>query len=431
MACLQLDFFELLGIPIALGRTFSEAEEQAVDKVLIFSHDLWTRRYEGNPETVGRSIDVYTWQTSPKHGLASWQVVGIAGQEIPFLPTSADALGQRFSINDRVQFYRTMRVYDDEKRNYRYELTVIARLKPEVSIEQARAEMTTLCKNLADEYPDTNENWTAQLTPLNDLVTTDIRPALQLLSGAVGFLLLIACANVASLLIVRGIARQQEFAVRIAIGAGRWRLMRQLITESVLLCLAGGLLGVLLSVWCVDAVRQFVPPDVPRLREVSVNSTVLTFSTGLSLLTGLLIAILPSLLAFKTDVNDTLKSSGRGSSAARSRKRWMGVLVAGEVAVCLVLLTGSAILVQSFAAITRVDPGFRADNLITMTVSLPQGKYEWNHNSEFCVELTTKLREVPGVAAASAVRGVPTRETNFDAPLFVEGSPEVPANERP
>ena len=425
------NFFELLGIPVALGRVFTEAEEQAVAKVLVFSHDTWARRYKGDPETVGSSIDVYTWQTSPKHGLASWQVVGIAGQEMPFLPTSADALGQRFSMNDRVQFYRTMRVYDDEKRNHRYELTVIARLKPGVSLEQARAEMVALSKNLADEYPDTNENWVAEVTSLNDLVTTDIRPALQLLSGAVSFLLLIACANVASLLIVRGIARQQEFAVRIAVGAGRWRLMRQLVTESLLLCLAGGLLGVLLSVWCVDAVRHFVPPDVPRLREVSVDATVLLFSLGLSLLTGLLVGILPSLLASRTDVNDTLKSGGRGSSAARSRKRWMGVLVAGEVAVCLVLLTGSALLVQSFAAITRVDPGFRPDNLLTMTVSLPQGKYEWNHNSEFCVELTSKLREVPGVTAASAVRGVPTRETNFDAPLFVEGAPEVPANERP
>jgi len=243
--------------------------------------------------------------------------------------------------------------------------------------------------------------------------------------------LLIACANVASLLIVRGIARQQEFAVRIAVGAGRWRLMRQLVTESVLLCMAGGVLGVLLSVWCVDAVRHFVPPDVPRLREVSVDVTVLLFSLGLSLVTGLLVGILPSFLAFRTDVNDTLKSGGRGSSAARSRKRWIGVLVACEVAVCLVLLTGSALLVQSFAAITRVDPGFRSDNLITMTVSLPQGKYEWKHNSEFCVELTSKLRLVPGVAAASAVRGVPTRETNFDVHLFIDGAPEIPRNERP
>lgn len=425
------NFFELLGIPLALGRTFTQTEELAVAKMLIFSHDTWARRYKGNSEIVGSSVDVYTWQTDPEHGLASWQVVGIAGQEMPFLPTSADALGQRFGMNDRVQFYRTMRVYDDTKRNHRYELTVIARLKPGISIEQARAEMETLSGNLAEEYPDTNENWSAEVTSLNDLVTTDIRPALQLLSGAVGFLLLIACANVASLLIVRGIARQQEFAIRIAVGAGRWRLMRQLVTESLLLCLAGGMLGALLSVWCVDAVRHFVPPDVPRLREVSVDATVLLFSLGLSLLTGLLVGILPSLLASRTDVNDTLKSGGRGSSAARSRKRWMGVLVAGEVAVCLVLLTGSALLVQSFAAITRVDPGFRPDNLITMTVSLPQGKYEWNHNSEFCVELTSKLREVPGVNAASAVRGVPTRETNFDAPLFVEGAPEVPANERP
>ncbi|MGZ0172158.1 MAG: FtsX-like permease family protein [Planctomycetales bacterium] len=203
------------------------------------------------------------------------------------------------------------------------------------------------------------------------------------------------------------------------------------VTESVLLCLAGGALGVLLPVWCVDAVRNFVPSDVPRLCDVSVDATVLAFSLGLSLLTGLLVEIFPSILVFKTDVNDTLKSGGRGCLAARSRNRWMGVLVAGEVAVCLVLLTGSALLIQSYAAITRVDPGFRSDKLITMTVSLPHGKYEWKHNSEFCVELTSKLGAVPGVAAASAVRGVPTRETNFDGHLYIEGSPEIPRNERP
>ena len=425
------NFFELLGIPFGLGRTFSESEEKDSVNALIFSRDLWESRYQRKPDIVGDSVDVYSWIIRPKHGLSTWQVVGVAEQKMPFLPAAADALGDRFGINDPVQFWRPIGLYEEADRNHRYEYTAIARLKAGVSVEQARAEMATLSANLADEYPETNENWTAKVTLLNELVTSDIRPALQLLSGAVGFLVLIACANVASLLIVRGIARQQEFAVRIAVGAGPWRLMRQLVTESVLLCLAGGVLGVQLSVWCVDAVRHLVPSDVPRLREVSIDSGVLVFSLGLSLLTGLLVGILPSLLAFKTDVNDTLKSGGRGSSAARSRKRWMGILVGGEVAVCLVLLTGSALLVQSFAAITRVDPGFRPDNLITMTVSLPQGKYEWNHNSEFCVELTSKLREVPGVTAASAVRGVPTRETNFDVHLFVEGAPEVPRNERP
>jgi putative ABC transport system permease protein len=425
------NFFELLGIPLALGRTFNETEEKDSARSLIVSHDVWAKRFDGNPEIVGETVDVYSWIIKPKHGLSTWQIVGVAGQETPFLPTSADALGERFGMNDTVQFWRPINIYDATKRGHRYEFTVIARLKSGVSVEQARAEMTALSGHLADEYPDTNKNWSAEVTSLDDLVTAGIRPALQLLSGAVGFLLLIACANVASLLIVRGIARQQEFAIRIAVGAGHWRLMRQLVAESILLCLAGGTLGALLSVWCVDMVRHFVPPDVPRLREVSVDATVLLFAVGLSLTTGLLVGILPSFLAARTDVNDTLKSGGRGSSAARSRKRLMNLLVAGEVAVCLVLLAGSALLVQSFAAITRVDPGFRSDNLITMTVSLPQGKYEWKHNSEFCVELTSKLREVPGVAAASAVRGVPTRETKFDNLLFIEGAPEVPANQRP
>jgi putative ABC transport system permease protein len=425
------NFFDLLGIPFALGRSFSEIEETDSANALIFSHELWKSRYQQKPDIVGDSVDVYSWIIRPHHGLSRWQVVGIAGQEMPFLPVAVDALGDRFGVNDPVQFWRPIGLYEEAVRNERYEYTAIARLNAGVTIEQARAEMAAISAHLADEYPEANHNWSARVTPLNDLVTSEIRPALHLLSGAVGFLLMIACANVASLLIVRGIARQQEFAVRIAVGAGRWRLMRQLITESILLCLAGGVLGALLSLWCVDAARHFAPTDVPRLGEVSVDSTVLMFALGLSLLTGLLVGILPACLAFRTDVNDTLKSGGRGSSAVRSRKRWMALLVGGEVAVCLVLLTGAGLLIQSFAAIIRVDPGFRTDSLITMTVSLPQGKYEWKHNSEFCVELTSKLRAVPGVAAASAVRGLPTRETNFDVRLFVDGAPEIPRNERP
>jgi predicted permease len=220
------NFFELLGIPFALGRTFSESEEKDSVNALIFSRDLWESRYQRRPDIVGDSVDVYSWIIRPKHGLSTWQVVGVAGQEMPFLPTSANALGDRFGINDPVQFWRPIGIYEEADRNGRYDYTAIARLKAGVSIEQARAEMATLSANLADEYPETNDNWSAQVTLLDDLVTSDIRPALQLLSGAVGFLLLIACANVASLLIVRGIARQQEFAVRIAVGAGRWRLMR-------------------------------------------------------------------------------------------------------------------------------------------------------------------------------------------------------------
>jgi putative ABC transport system permease protein len=425
------NFFELLGIPFELGRSFSESEESDSANALILSRELWKSRYQHKLDIVGNSVDVYSWIIRPEHGLSRWQIVGIAEQEIPFLPVAVDALGDRFGINDQVQFWRPIGLYDEAERKERWEYTAIARLNPGVTIEQARAEMATISSHLADEYPEANNNWSAKVTPLNELVTSDIRPALQLLSGAVAFLLLIACANVASLLIVRGIARQQEFAVRIAVGAGRWRLIRQLITESVLLCLAGGALGSLLSVWCIDAVRLFAPTKVPRLGEVSVDSTVLMFALGLSLMTGLFVGILPACLAFRTDVNDTLKSGGRGSSAARSRKRWMAILVGGEVAVCLVLLTGSGLLIQSFAAIIGVDPGFRTDNLMTMTVSLPQGKYEWKHNTEFCVELTSKLRTVPGIAAASAVRGVPTRETNFDAPVFIDGAPEIPRDERP
>lgn len=425
------NFFEVVGVPLAAGRTFLEDEEWTRSGKIVLGHDLWVRRFRGDPQIVGRTTDVYSWARFPETGPFAWEVVGVAGLEVPFLPTETNVLKKSPGLNQRIQYWQPPWVYNGEDRTARYEWTAIARLKPGVSVEQAAAEMQLITKRLADEYPESNRHWSSEVVPIEELATAEIRPALLLLSGAVGFLLLIACANVAGLLVVRGISRQQEIAVRIALGAGRWRLVRQLMTESLLLCLAGGAAGVLLSVWSVDIVRTLAPPDVPRLLNVRVDPAVLAFALGLSVLTGVLVGSLPALLGSSLDLNETLKSGGRGASASRSRRRLMGGLVIGEVAVCLVLLTGAGLLIRSFAEILAVDPGFRTDRLVTMTVSLPSAKYEWKHNSEFCVELVTKLSELPGVESASAIRGVPTRETHFDSNLYFAGRPTVPKHELP
>jgi len=425
------NFFDVVGVPLALGRTFSEAEEETRYGSMILGHDLWSRRFRGDPGVIGRSQDVYSWTKYPKSGVSAWQIVGVSGFTVPFFPTQTDVGGRTPGINDQIEFWQPPWVYNDDDRSARYLFTAVARLKQGISVEQAAAEMRVISRRLAEEYPDTNRGWTVEVIPVEDLVTAEVRPALLVLSGAVAFLLFISCANVAGLLVVRGVARQQELAVRIALGAGRWRLVRQLVTETLLLCLAGGAVGVLFSLWSVGVVRSLAPPEIPRLAEVRVDLAVLYFALGLSLATGVFVGGFPALLSSTMDVNDTLKAGGRSASASKSQRRLMSGLIVGEIAVCLVLLTGAGLLIRSFASVVGIDPGFRTDRLLTMTVSLPQAKYEWKHNSDFCVELVTNLRAAPGVEAASAVRGIPTRETHFDCNVYIEGRPVEPKQEMP
>lgn len=425
------NFFDVVGIPMAHGRTFTEQEEYVISGTIVLSHGLWKRRFRSDPNVVGKTQDVYSWTKNPSFGVSAWEVLGVTAFDMPFLPTMADVTGNVPGLGDTIEYWQPMWVYPKGDRRDRYQYTAVARLKPGVTLEQAAAEMKIVAKNLGEEFPESNAEWTIEVVPVEDVVTAEIRPALMLLCGAVAFVLLIACANVAGLLVVRGLARQQEFAVRVALGAGRWRLIRQLLTESLMLCLAGGLFGILVSIWSVDIVRALAPQDVPRLGEVRVDLGVLGFAIGLSVLTGLVVGVLPAVLGSTVDLSESLKSGGRGASAAKSRRRLMSALVIAEISVCLVLLTGAGLLIRSFAHVLSVDPGFRTDQLVTMTVSLPQAKYKWNHNSEFCVELTTKLRELPGVTAASAVRGVPTRETHFDCLLYIEGRPLVAKDELP
>ena len=424
------NFFDVIGLPLAVGRSFTDDEVGTESPRLVLSRDLWKTRYQLADDVVGKTQDMYSWLEWPETGITRWEIVGAADRDIPFPPTS-NFVGHTRGLNDNVQFWRPMWDIDKENRDSRYEHAAIARLKPGVSLETAKAEMEAISKRLADEYPETNRGWTTQLMTIDNLATARIRPALWLLVGAVGFLLVIACANVASLLIVRGIARQQEFAIRIAMGAGRWRLIRQLVTESLVLCLLGGVAGIVFAFWSIDVVRHFAPTDIPRIHDVSINWQVLGFALALSLTTGVVVGALPAFLSMRTSVNETLKAGGRTASASSSHRQLMNILVAGELAVSLVLLTGAVLLIRSFSALTNVDPGFRSENLLTMTVSLPEAKYEWKHNSDFCIELVEKLNAMPGIESASMIRGVPTQETHFDSLLHFEGRPVLPKTERP
>lgn len=424
------NFFEVFGLEMELGRFFSIEDEEAKSLQVVLGNGVWRSRFNASPTIVGQSQDIYTWRHYPKTGTSRWQILGASAIDVPFPPTNS-LLGHSRGLNDVIDFWVPPWSFVPDDRADRYEFTAVGKLRAGVSVDQASAELKEISKRLAVAYPDTNRNWTTELVTMNELVTGEIRPSLLLLCGAAGLLLLIACANVASLLIVRGLARQQEFAVRLALGADRKRVIRQLVTESVFLCWVGGLIGVLLAFGCVEFVQRLAPPAIPRLQEVDVNLLVVAFSFALSLATGIFVGILPAALAARVPINDTLKGGGRSATTTRTHGLLMKMLVGGELAVSIVLLTGALLLIRSFIALIAVDPGFRAERLLTMTVSPPQAKHEWKFNSDFCVDLVTQLRAVPGVTSASAIRGVPTRETRFDALMTFEGRPILPRNERP
>ncbi len=358
-------------------------------------------------------------------------MLGVVGQEVCFPPTTAGLRAESVLVDQSIAFWRPL-VFDQyDKREYRNQTNVIARLKSGVTVEQARADMKLVSQRLEEEHPATNRGWQAEVIPIHDVVTQQIRPALVLLSGAVACVLLIACANTGSLILVRSISRQPELAIRLAHGAGRLRVVRQLVTEAVVFCLVSGVLGLLLSVWGTDIIRALAPSDVPRLREVSIDRNVLLFALGLSVLSGVAVSLIPALLACRTSLSEVLKSGGRTGSASRSRRWVMNSLVVGETALCLMLLAGAATLIQGFIRVTGRDPGFRQDHLLTMLVSLPQAKYEWNHNSIFCNRLVERIETLPEVEAAAAIRGMPMQENLIDVSIFVPGEPHYEPADQP
>ena len=262
----------------------------------------------------------------------------------------------------------------NERRNNRY-LKVIGRLKPTATIDGAQSQIDTINARLGQQYPDTNHGWAAQLKGLQDWTTRDVRTSLLLLLGAIGFVLLIACANIANLLLARASARRKEIALRTALGAGRWRIIRQLLTESSLLAALGGAVGLALSLLLTKLLIAISPADVPRLDEVGLDARVLGFTVGVVGLVGLLFGLAPALQASKTDLNDVLKEGGRGSSEGHGRNRVRALLVVSEIALSVLLLIGAGLLIKSFVLLRDVNPGFDAENVLTMRIALFDPRY--------------------------------------------------------
>jgi predicted permease len=405
-------FFPMLGINPILGRAFAPDEDTpGKDLVVVISDRLWERRFNSDQNILGRSINL-----SDK----SFIVIGVfaTGTLRPLLPEDIEL------------FVPISHGFGFEERGAHY-LKVTARLKPEVTLEQAQAEMDTLAGRLARQYPDTNTDLGARVVSLRDQVIGSYRTSFMVLLGAVVFVLFIASANVANMLLVRAISRQKEIAVRIALGARRSRIVRQLLTESLLLALIGGALGFLVSLWGIALLVGFSPADMPRIKEVTIDGRVFGFTVAVSLLTGVVFGLVPALQASRPNLNEMLKEGGRSAIAGSGRQRTRSLLVVTEIALSLVLLVGAGLLVRSFLRLQSVSPGFNAEHVLTMQLDLSGPNFKTGTQVRaFQSQLLERARQLPGVLSASTRSFVPIApDAPFAYLLFsIDGMPVEPGN---
>ena len=381
-------FFPALGVQPIVGRSFLPEEDTVGnDLVIILSHELWQTRFGSDPAIVGQQATISGRQRT---------VVGVMPAGFHFL-------------DNQVRAWMPMAL--DPAIDYRGKsgrfLKVVARLKPGVSVQQAQGEMTGIARQLEQLHAKFNTGWSVSVVPMHEQVVGEIRPILIVLLAAVAFVLLIACANVANLLLSRAAARQKELALRAALGASRMRLVRQMLTESVLLALMGGVLGVLLAFWGIQLLIGFGPDNIPRLDEITIDPRVLGFTFGISLLTGILFGLIPAMQASRPDLNDALKEGSRGSTGGRSRTL-RNVFVVAEVALALVLLIGAGLMIRSFVRLQSVETGFNPENVLTMRLQLPRKKYAEPHQVlDFYKQAQDRIAAVPGVQAVGAISYLP------------------------
>ena len=404
------NLFSLLGVEAKLGRTFLAEEDQpGAGRVVLISHGLWERRFGSDPQIIGQKL---TLNDEP------YTAVGVMPRGFQFPRKGEMPAGYQFPR--QADLYTPLAWTPDQIGNRgRNFLAVIARLKPEVRVAQASADMDAIAQRLKQQYPQFNSNKEAFIVPLHQQVVGRVRTALLVLLGAVGFVLVIACANVANLLLARAASRQKEIAIRTALGASRSRVVRQLLTESVLLSLAGGTLGLLLSMWGVDLLLAISPANLPRVDAISVDGRVLGFTLAVSLLTGIIFGLVPAVQASKPDVNEALKEGGRASSVGHNRFR--SVLVVSEVALSLVLLIGAGLMIRSFVHLLNSSPGLNPENVLTLDVGLPRTKYSAPQQVAFFQQVIERLRSLPGVQSAGAVYPLPLSGAEEGMGFGIEG----------
>jgi putative ABC transport system permease protein len=409
-AVVNADLFPLLGAAPVIGRAFLPDEDKPGEsgRVVLLSQQLFQKRFNSDPNAVGQSMVLDG---------KNYTIVGVMPQAFQF-PIQ----------NEPVELWTTVALDREGKdpitdeRGAHY-MNVIARLKPGVSKEQAQAEMTAVGTRLEQQYPDKNLHKSIRIEPALEALVGDIRPALLILLGAVGCVLLIACANVANLLLARAMMRHKEMAIRSALGASRLRVVRQLLTESVLLSLAGGTLGLVMAVWWSDLLVALGKENIPRALQVGLDWRVLGFTLAVSLLTGIIFGLVPALHSSKTELTESLKEGGRGSSDGARRNRIRGVLVVSELAIAVVLLVGAGLLIQSLWRLEKVSPGFESQNLLTFVVGIPDVKYPAEKQAQFYHDLVTRVESLPGVRSASAIIPLPLSGDLFRISFETEGRP--------
>ena len=403
------DFFALLGIRPLYGRTFLSSDMQPGSPAVILGHSLWRERFGGDPAAVGKTIlldgqprtVIGVMPDQPKLGFATdFQVW------TPFIPTQEQLTSRQDGFS------------------------VLALLKPHASVAQAQKELDTIAARLATAYSDTNKGLTFHATSLKPFLLGDARTPLLVLFGAVGFVLMIACANVSNLFLSRGWARRREFAIRAAIGATRGALLRQLAVESVLVALIGGACAFLIAMWTMRGLRAILPPEIPRIQDIRIESEVGWFTLGASLLAALLSGLAPALLSLRQDVGVAIKESGSGgggNASGAGHNFLRQLLVVGEVALAVTLLIGATLAVQSFARLLRTDPGFRPDHLVTMRIEFPKFRFAKVEQAlDFVQQILDSSRAIPGVTAASAGLVFPLGDYVAESTFATEQSAKDP-----
>ena len=409
-------FFAVLNIRAMRGRTFLDEEGQVgKNAVVLLKQSLWERRYGSDPDMVGRQIMI--------DGKAH-TVIGILPKDFNF-PVNGSELWTPVAFEPK----------DAGDRNSHY-LQIIGRLKPGFTKAQAQAEIDSISQRAQSQFPETNSGRSGLVEGLNESYTRGSRIYLTVLMVAVVFVLLIACANVANLLLVRSTSRQKEIAVRMALGGSRWRLIRQLLTESIVLAAIGGALGLLFSVWGIEAIKGGIPQGfnqfIPGWDKMRLDLDVLLFTFVVTLLTGAVFGLAPALQATRLNLNESLKESGKGTSSGASRNRLRSLLVVAEVALSLVLLVGAGLMIRSFVEMLRADLGVKAQNVLTMEFSIPRLKYpDEQHRINFYTELVGRVRNVPGITEAAVANYVPMGRSSSSSNFRIEGQPEPPKGKEP
>lgn len=392
-AQVSADLFPMLGTTAEIGRVFSDADDKpGAEPVVLLSHGLWEQRFGGDPGIAGRQLQL---------GEKMYTIAGV-------MPAT-------FDFPEHMQLWIPAQLsYDEWKRLPRsvHFMEAVGKMKAGVTMSRADAELNVIAEDLARKYPTSNEGFGVSLNTLRDATIGDVRPALLALLGGVGFVLLIACANVANLLLTRALQRKNDLAIRLALGASRRRVTQQLLGESVILSLSGGALGIAFAVASIDFLAKLVSQTLPHAQNIRVNVPVMAFTLAVAVLTGVLAGLAPVWQSFKTDVISGLKESSRGTTGGVERQRVRGALVIAEIALSFVLLIGAGLMVKTFASLASVDLGFRPEHVLTMKISMPNEKYSVD-------PVLLKIREVPGVEAAGLVNPLPVNNHGWQD-IFVQ-----------